>query len=110
MKNLKSISLGIAMFISVLTFGQEKNDTIKKSTFRIVCAPSLSKQDNALVIIDGHLSNESVIKKLDTSKIESITIIKEKAATALYGIRGKNGAIYIKTKNLNRKEKKYINK
>lgn len=40
----------------------------------------------------------SILKNLDMSTIESITVLKGAAATALYGSRGINGAIVIKTK------------
>lgn len=40
----------------------------------------------------------SVLKNMDMSIVESVTVLKGAAATALYGSRGINGAIVVKTK------------
>ncbi len=50
-----------------------------------------------LYIIDGN-PVESV-KGIDPESIESISVLKDKAATAVYGEKGKNGVILITTKN-----------
>jgi alpha-2-macroglobulin len=50
-----------------------------------------------IVILDG-LSYTGDLSKLDTTKIASITILKNKEATALYGAMGENGVIIITTK------------
>ena len=50
-----------------------------------------------LLIVDG-LKVEN-IQHLDPSMIEKIEILKDAAATALYGIQGGNGVIRITTKN-----------
>lgn len=48
-----------------------------------------------LVIIDGF---ERSLKELSSQEIESVSILKDAAATAIYGIRGANGVILVKTK------------
>lgn len=48
-----------------------------------------------LVLIDGFPRD---IKDVTGSEIESVTILKDAAAAALYGVRGSNGAVLITTK------------
>ena len=51
-----------------------------------------------LFILDGFESSLSVINDMDINRIESMTILKDAAATALYGSRAANGVIVITTK------------
>jgi TonB-dependent SusC/RagA subfamily outer membrane receptor len=53
---------------------------------------------NALYMIDGKHATEAEIKALDPASIESVNVLKDAAATKLYGEKGKNGVIEIKTK------------
>lgn len=48
-----------------------------------------------LIIIDGFERN---IDDITVQEIEAVTVLKDAAALALYGVRGGNGVIYIKTK------------
>lgn len=50
------------------------------------------------VIIDGVPSEGSAYKDLDPNTIESVDVLKNASATALYGEKGKNGVILITTK------------
>lgn len=50
---------------------------------------------NPLILIDGV---ERPLDNLDPQDIESFTILKDASATAVYGVRGANGVIIIKTK------------
>ncbi len=52
-----------------------------------------------LFIIDGYLVNESNFRSLNENDIASIDVLKDAKATAIYGNRGNNGVIVIKTKN-----------
>jgi TonB-dependent starch-binding outer membrane protein SusC len=49
-----------------------------------------------LIVVDGYL--DASLENVDPSDIESMTVIKDAAATAFYGIRGANGVILISTK------------
>lgn len=51
-----------------------------------------------LVTIDGVEKNVISISSLDPNEVESITILKDASATALYGVKGANGVIIIKTR------------
>ncbi len=48
-----------------------------------------------LILIDGF---ERSISGLTTQEIESVTVLKDAASLSLYGGRGANGVVYIKTK------------
>lgn len=48
-----------------------------------------------VILLDGH---EADITQLDAYDIESITVLKDAAATAMYGLRSANGIILVNTK------------
>lgn len=50
---------------------------------------------SALVLIDGLEGN---INSIDPADIESFSILKDASATAVYGVRGANGVVLVKTK------------
>ncbi|MEQ8550867.1 MAG: TonB-dependent receptor [Cyclobacteriaceae bacterium] len=50
---------------------------------------------NALVIIDGSPGN---LDQLDPNEIESVSVLKDAAAAAVYGVQGGNGVIVIQTR------------
>lgn len=56
---------------------------------------------NALVVIDGAPAAEgvNVLASINSKDIESVTVLKDAASTALYGSRGANGVILITTKS-----------
>jgi TonB family protein len=51
-----------------------------------------------LIILDGKMVDID-LEKIDPQTIESISVLKDKAATDLYGEKGKNGVIIVTTKN-----------
>ena len=57
---------------------------------------SITNSSSPLIIVDGV---EGVsINDVDPNVIESISVLKDAASTAVYGVRGTNGVILIKTK------------
>ncbi len=75
------------------------------SRIRIRGASSLSANNDPLIIIDGvPLENSSVagspslLSTLNPNDIESMNILKDASATAIYGNRASNGIIIITTK------------
>ena len=74
-------------------------------------ASTAPDDDNPLVIVNGveinlpvdikTLTGETIAKALNIKEddVESITVLKDAAATAIYGERGKNGVIEIKVKS-----------
>lgn len=59
---------------------------------------SLSAGSEPLYVIDGIISNATQYRNLNDSDIESASILKDAAATSIYGNRAANGVIVINTK------------
>lgn len=53
---------------------------------------------DALVILDGKKIDNEILELIDPSKIQSINILKNESAKAIYGEEGKNGVVMITTK------------
>ncbi|MGV3640660.1 MAG: SusC/RagA family TonB-linked outer membrane protein, partial [Adhaeribacter sp.] len=51
---------------------------------------------NALVVVDGIVGRD--FARLNPNEIESITVLKDAASTAVYGVSGGNGVILVTTK------------
>lgn len=80
------------------------------SSITIRGAKSIDKNNSPIFVIDGMIIQEplrgaldgtdwgSQLKNLNPADYESVTVLKGAAATALYGSRGANGAIVIKSK------------
>lgn len=58
---------------------------------------SITQSNEPLYVIDGFPS-ENGLQDLDPSEIESIDVLKDASATAIYGARGANGVIVVTTK------------
>jgi TonB-linked SusC/RagA family outer membrane protein len=59
---------------------------------------SITQDNSPLYIIDGFQSDNG-LTTVAPSDIESMTILKDASATAIYGARGANGVILVTTKN-----------
>ncbi|WP_265427525.1 SusC/RagA family TonB-linked outer membrane protein [Chryseobacterium sp. YIM B08800] len=59
---------------------------------------SLNASSDPLYVIDGMVSNSVQFRNLNPNDIETVSILKDAAATAIYGNRGSNGVIVIRTK------------
>ena len=59
---------------------------------------SINGNTEPLFIMDGIPINEDNFKSLNQNEVASITVLKDAGATAIYGSRGANGVIIIKTK------------
>lgn len=58
---------------------------------------SINASNDPLIIVDG-IPFEGGLNAISTQNIESIDVLKDAAATAIYGSRGANGVILITTK------------
>lgn len=56
---------------------------------------------NMLWVIDGLIVNKDVIKDVEPENIESVSVLKDASAKAIYGEKGKNGVIVVTTKKAN---------
>jgi TonB-linked SusC/RagA family outer membrane protein len=53
---------------------------------------------NPLVLLDGVEASILDLSRIDPDDIASFTVMKDASATAMYGARGANGVIYVRTK------------
>lgn len=59
---------------------------------------SITQSNEPLYVIDG-FPTEDGLSTLDPAEIETIDVLKDASATAIYGARGANGVVVITTKN-----------
>lgn len=59
---------------------------------------SINGSTEPLIVIDGIPSSQSVFRSINPNDIESATVLKDAAATSIYGNRGASGVIVVKTK------------
>lgn len=59
---------------------------------------SYNDAGTVLTIIDGVTSDVGMLGALDPSDIESISVLKDAASCAMYGMKGSNGVILVTTK------------
>jgi TonB family protein len=114
LENVPQESLLIISFVSFKTinikpvFSSDMIITMIKDTvkFKSVTVTSIQEKKTGvvspneprpLVIIDG-IEKDIEINKIDPESIESVNIIKDKAAVEKYGEKAKNGAIEVHTK------------
>lgn len=71
--------------------------TSNGATIRIRGIGSMSASSAPLYIVDG-MPYEGQISNINPQDIESMTVLKDAAASAIYGARGANGVIIITTK------------
>ena len=85
---------GVVVTTSDGALGSEANITIRGNN-------SLTQSSAPLYVIDGFPTESSMATALSSADIESIDILKDASATAIYGARGANGVIVITTKQGN---------
>ena len=65
---------------------------------RIRGTNSISSNNTPLFVVDGIEGVQNVLTIMNPNQIESIDVLKDASATAIYGARGSNGVIIITTK------------
>ena len=85
---------GVVVTTSDGAVGSDANITIRGNN-------SLTQSSSPLYIIDGFPSESSLATAISPADIESIDILKDASATAIYGARGANGVVVITTKKGN---------
>ena len=91
--NLSAAVVGrVPGLLAVQRSGQPGND---ETTLRIRGIGTLDNGNAApLVLVDGV---ERPFSRIDPNEVESISVLKDAASTAVYGIRGANGVILVTT-------------
>ncbi|RYY09584.1 MAG: hypothetical protein EOO04_38180 [Chitinophagaceae bacterium] len=90
------LTILLIVFFQINAFSQPVKDSSKRVVFR--CSASISYPSKTLIVIDG-MANDSIdINTINPASIKSVTVMKGPAATALYGIKAREGVILITTK------------
>jgi TonB-linked SusC/RagA family outer membrane protein len=76
-------------------------------TVQVRGIPSFSG-NNPVVVIDGVPQTLSDLNALNPMDVESISVLKDAATTAIYGLKGGNGVIVVTTKSGKRNQKPEI--
>lgn len=98
----QDLLVGASPGVTVTTNG---GDPTGNATIRIRGGSSLSANNNPLIVIDGvPMTDQSTaggtnaLTMVNPQNIETMTILKDASATAIYGSRASNGVIIITTK------------
>ncbi len=86
---------GSAPGVQVISSTGDPTDS--SPTIRIRGFGSMSASNAPLIILDG-VPYDSSISNINPSDVESMTVLKDASAAAIYGARGANGVIIITTK------------
>lgn len=92
--NLTSAIVGAAPGVQTSAESGEPGDG---PAVRIRGFTSITNDNNPLYIVDGS-PYEGVLSNINPDDIESISILKDASATALYGARAANGVVLVTTK------------
>ena len=101
--SIESALQGLAAGVSVVNNGAPGTDPI----VRIRGNGSISYDANPLYVVDGFPTTD--IRSFDAKDIESVEILKDASASAIYGSRGANGVILITTKKGVKDGKVHVN-
>lgn len=81
-----------------LSINPNSNSPGSNSNIIIRGVSSLASQSEPLYVIDGMISNSAQFRSLNSNNIDAISVLKDAAATSIYGNRGSNGVIVINSK------------
>ncbi len=95
--NLSNALVGRVPGISSLQSSGEPGDN--EATLRVRGIGTLNAEgQDPLVVIDGVQSTIDVMNTLDPNEIQSISVLKDASATAVYGVQGANGVVIVTTR------------
>ncbi len=92
--NVSNALAGAVAGVQVLTDNGQPGSS---ATVRVRGVGSINAESDPLYVVDG-IPFDGDLASINTSDIESMTVLKDAASTALYGARGANGIIMITTK------------
>lgn len=92
--NITSALSGLSPGMNVIVQSGQPGDELGKIYIR---GRSDFSNDQALILIDG-IEQVVDLNSFDPSEIENISVLKDAAATAVYGVKGANGVVIITTK------------
>ena len=93
--NVTSALAGTAPGVQVISSSGDPADG--SATIRIRGIGSMSASNAPLYIVDG-MPYDGSISEINPNDVESMSVLKDAAASAIYGARGANGVVLITTK------------
>jgi len=76
----------------------ESGDPTAGTTIRIRGTRSITAGNEPLIVVNGVMNAVNDLSDLNSSDIESISVLKDASSTAIYGAQGANGVIIVTTK------------
>lgn len=97
-KNVSNVSQALAGEVAGVRVINTSGQPGTSATVRIRGIGSVNGNRDPLYVVDG-VPFSGAINSINPSDIASMTVLKDAAATSIYGSRGANGVIVITTKN-----------
>lgn len=101
-KSVTNVMNNLEGKVAGLVVSYDKNTGKSKATIRGI--GTLNSSNDILLVVDG-LPTEGSIEDINPYDVENISVLKDAAATAIYGARASNGVIVVVTKRAKSKEK-----
>jgi len=92
LNSLQGTAPGLTILSSSGSPGSAKIDSFIRGV------SSLNAATDPLIVIDGVPTNGNQFRNLNQNDIETVSVLKDAAATSIYGNRGANGVLVITTK------------
>ena len=92
LQSLQGNAPGLSVFTSSGSPGSAKFDLLIRGV------GSAASSTDPLFVVDGVPTNSVVFRNINPEDIESISVLRDAAATSIYGSRSANGVVVIKTK------------
>ncbi len=90
-----NLAVTLAGRLPGLTTLQTSGEPGRDFTYLFIRGRATVNQTSPVVLIDGI---ERDLSYIDPNEVESVTILKDASATALFGVRGANGVVLVTTK------------
>ena len=96
-RQVSNVSQALAGAVAGVQIQSANGQPGESATIRVRGVGSINADSKPLYVVDG-VPFDGDLSSINTSDIESMTVLKDAASTALYGARGANGIIMITTK------------
>ncbi|WP_163175848.1 SusC/RagA family TonB-linked outer membrane protein [Bacteroides sp. 51] len=93
-----SVTQSLQGKVAGVQISQTSGEPGDPTRIRIRGASSIMDSGSPLIVVDGVPSEKEALAQLNPNDIESITVLKDASATAVYGSRGANGVIIVTSK------------
>ncbi len=100
---MKKSFIAILCIFGAMTSAQQieitnKEKSEEKVQQQMVISDKSKEKTKPLYYLDGEEVAEGILTKIDPSTIESVSVLKDKSAVAIYGERARDGVIIINSK------------